>query len=242
MKQTFSDFESAAHDVFASIPDEYREGVDGLRVVRKAAPHPDEPGVFTLGECVTERYPSEWEGPDTVRSVVVLYYGSFRKLAEADPDFDWEDQLWETLTHEIRHHLEWLASEDELEGVDYAMEQRFRRDRGQPFDPWYWQRGEEVDEGVFRVEDDVYLEREWSPEELEASDRIGFEWRGARYSIPLPEPPGDVHFVRLERLEDGPGTVELVLVRKRSVWQSVKSLLARSGAEVLESEADPRPG
>ena len=79
--------------------------------------------------------------------------GKTAHLAELDPAMDWEEELWETLTHELRHHLEWLAQEEGLEGVDYAMEQEFRRWEGEPFDPWYFQQGDEIAEGVYRVED-----------------------------------------------------------------------------------------
>jgi hypothetical protein len=110
----FDEFEQRARDEWERIPAEYRQGVDGLVVERRAQPHPSLPDVYTLGECVTESYPSDFGGPDTIRSAVVLYYGSFFRLARLDEEFDWEHELWETLTHELQHHLESLASEDAL--------------------------------------------------------------------------------------------------------------------------------
>ena len=137
----FDTFQRRAHKAFDKIPREFREGVDGLTVRPEALPHPTFPAVFTLGQCLTEAYPSDWTGPDTLRSVVVLYHGSFRELAERDSEFDWEGELWETLTHELRHHLESLANQDDLEGVDYAMEEAFHRAEGDPFDPLYYRSG-----------------------------------------------------------------------------------------------------
>ena len=82
--------------------------MDGLVIDRQARPHPRTRDIYTLGECVTEAYPSDFGGPDTVRSAVVLYYGSFLRLSRLDPAFDWSEEIWETLTHELRHHLEWV--------------------------------------------------------------------------------------------------------------------------------------
>ena len=45
-------------------------------------------------------------------------------------------------------------------------------------------------------------------------------------------------------VETGPATLEIVLVRKRSWWESAKRLLGSYRAVVLESEtmAEPLPG
>ena len=136
------EFEELAFAHWERIPEEYKQGIDGVRVLRRAKAHDELPDVYTLGECTTEAYPSEYGGPDTIRSAVVLYWGSFVALAELDPEFDWEDELWETLTHELRHHLESLASEDALEDVDYAADENFRRYEGEPFDPFFYRLGE----------------------------------------------------------------------------------------------------
>ena len=61
----FNAFENESRQVFEAIPERYREGVDGLTVHREALPHPRFPAVFTLGECVTESYPSGWDGPSS---------------------------------------------------------------------------------------------------------------------------------------------------------------------------------
>ena len=151
----FDLFEREARRLFEAIPERYREGVDGLTVHRDPLRHPRFPGIYTLGECVTEAYPSSWGGPETVRSLVLLYWGSFRALAASSPRFDWSEEIWETLTHELRHHLESLADRDDLSGVDHAMEETFRRDRGLAFAPDYYHRGERAGAGVYVVEEDV---------------------------------------------------------------------------------------
>lgn len=235
------EFERRAHRVFQRIPEEYREGVDGLTVSPEALPHPTLPDIYTLGMCITEPYPSDWVGPETMRSIVVLYHGSFRELARLDPDFDWEEQIWETLTHELRHHLEYLAGEWGLEGVDYALDETFKRERGVAFDPWYYQRGDEVADGVYRVEQDVYVEQLRPPAADDRAEAIRFQWHGDDFVVPAPEELGDVHFVQIRGVDTGPGILELVLVRRKSWWERVKDLLAGRSLRVRESEAWARP-
>ncbi|NIP79913.1 MAG: hypothetical protein GWM90_12100, partial [Gemmatimonadetes bacterium] len=157
-------FEREATRVWEEIPDEYRSGVDGLVIDRGDRAHPTLPDIYTLGECLTESYPSDWGGPDTTRSVLVLYYGSFRRLDGLDPEFDWEYEIWETVTHELRHHLESLALEDALEDVDYAMDENFKRFQGDPFDPYFFRSGEQVAPGVYEVERDIFLEHHYRGE------------------------------------------------------------------------------
>jgi hypothetical protein len=234
----FNEFERIAQEAFEAVPERYREGIDALVVSRESLPHPKLRDVYTLGHCDTESYPSDWVGPDTTRSVVILYYGSFRNLARQDPEFDWEAEIHETVEHEVRHHLESLASEDELEGVDYAMDEDIKRDEGQDFDPWYYQRGESGGVGVFIVEDRVFLEQEWSAAEFETAEQIRVRWHGRSYDVPRPEKLGDVHYVLLDGVEHAPPVLELVLVRRRSWWEDVKRLMGSTRPEVLESRAE----
>jgi len=241
---SFREFEGAARRAFAAIPSAFREGVDGLVVEKKALRHPTQEGVYTLGECITESYPSEWEGPDTLRSVVALYWGSFRALAADDPGFDWEEELWETLTHEVRHHLESLAGDDALEGVDYAADETFRRDEGLPFDPWYFEHGDEIEPGVFRVEERYYVEQIWKASAFEAATHVEFSWRGEVYRTPRPEELGDVHFLWIEGIGTGAAeALEVVLVRRRSWWEDVKRLGGGYTPRILESvvRVEPAP-
>ncbi len=73
--------------------------------------------------------------------------------------FDWREEAWETLTHELRHHLEWRARAPALEAFDRAVEQNFARQDGEPFDPLFYLDGEPAGESAYRVEDDVFLDR-----------------------------------------------------------------------------------
>ena len=233
----FAEFQASAERAYREIPEHYKQGIEELVVSRDAIKHPELDDIYTLGECLTDSWPSEWKGPETTRSSVVLYWGSFKNLAARDPEFDWEGEIWETLTHELRHHLESLAAEDQLEDVDYAADEGFKREDGLPFDPWYYQHGDPDGAGVFRVEEQVFIEQLWEAAAFDAAEEIGFSWAGRRWAIPRPDRLGDVHFV----LVFGPpeaDPLELVLVRRRSWWDQVKGVLATSGLEVIESEAE----
>lgn len=249
----FRTFEARAHAMWDEIPDAFKAGVDGVVVRREIHTHSDHPDYFTLGMCFTEPYPSGFSGPDTTRSILALYWGSFRAIAKRgeaasdDAEFNWEEELWETITHELRHHLEFLADEDALEGVDYAMEETYKRSEGEPFDPWYWQHGLPLAPGVFRVEYDVYLEQQWRDDAFLDADRLTFEWDGGRWELPRPDALGDVHFIWVEGVETAGGALEVVLVRARPVGERLGRWVKRAfgalkaqGAEEMvyfESEA-----
>jgi predicted Zn-dependent protease with MMP-like domain len=234
---TFDEFSRLAQEAFQSVPEAYREGVEGVTTVEAVETHPELPGVLTMGECVTQAFHSEWQGPETTLSRVVLYYGSFRRMAGDDPNFDWEEELWETLTHELQHHLESLANEDALEAMDYAVDESFKRERGEPFDPWYFQWGEPVGERAFRVEDKVYIERVLTADAFERLEEIEFTWEGQSYRLPRPRELGDVHFIVVDGTDPN---VQVVLVRRASWRQRLGGVLSSRGPTVLESGAEAR--
>ena len=234
----FAAFRAAAERAYGEIPERFKTGIEGLIVSRDSVPSPGLPDVYTLGECLTESWPSDWRGPDTTRSSVVLYWGSFKSLSEHDPEFDWDDEIWETLTHELRHHLESLADEDRLDEVDYAMDQGFNRAEGLAFDPWYYQRGDPEGAGAYRVEEHVFLEQQWSDQPFKTVGEIPFQWRGRHWVVRRPQQVGDVHFVRVHGVVEPPEIFELVLVRRRSWWEILIGFLRTARTEVIESEAD----
>jgi hypothetical protein len=241
----FATFEARAHAMWAEIPDTYKEGIDGIVVKREVEAHPEYPDYWTLGMCFTEPYPSGYMGPDTTRSFVALYWGSFRKVSERAEgeggSFDWEEELWETITHELRHHLEFLAEDDALEGVDHAMEETYKRGQGESFDPWYWQYGIPLAPGIYRVEYDVYIELRLTEEAFQASDHLHFEWDGGRWAIPRPEELGDIHWVWIHGVDAGGGWLQLVLVRERPMMERLRRFFRPPedrATELLESEAE----
>jgi hypothetical protein len=192
------------------IPAQFQGGVVDVEVSPKTVPHPERGDIYTLGECI----PLEWSGGGAdLQSRVVLYHGSFRALARLG-DFDWRTEAWETLTHELRHHLEWQADVASLEAYDWAAEENFARHEGAPFDPVFYRNGEVVGTGVWKVEDDVFLE---------AGAGVGtaaeLTWHGRRYRVPVPG--GDRRrwrFVCLTGLEEPPpGDAVLVIPGRPSM-------------------------
>src|SRR6266480_780319 len=146
------DFRQLVERLVKQVPAAYLGGVV-VEVSPKALPHPRRADVYTLGECI----PLEWSGNGAdLQSRVVLYHGSFAALARLG-DFDWRAEAWETLTHELRHHLEWRAHVSRLEAYDWAAEENFKRHEGQAFDPLFYRSGESVDDGVWKVDDDLFV-------------------------------------------------------------------------------------
>src|SRR5262245_27755275 len=103
----FTRFEALVRRQAAEIPREYLDGVLEIVVSPRTVPHPDRPGIYTMGHAIP--LPTSDSRPDAQQTRIVLYHGSFAAVADEDPEFDWSLEAWETLTHELRHHLEWRA-------------------------------------------------------------------------------------------------------------------------------------
>jgi hypothetical protein len=234
----FERFERRAREIFDGIPAELRHGVDYVVVERDAVPHPTMPGIFTLGECATGEHDPGGALPGDLRSGVHLYHGSFRELARLDPGFDWEEELWETITHEVRHHRESAAGEDALEELDWAGDENFKRRDGKKFQPLFYRAGIPVGPNAWEVDGDLFVEREIGANEFESLDEIEVAIGGEEVEVPLPQRLGDVHFVRLAGLWDDEVDVVVVLVRRRGGWEQLGSLLSGRTPEVLQSTMD----
>jgi hypothetical protein len=207
---TLEDFRTLVRRLQHDIPAQFERGVTEIEVSAKAVPHPVPNGVYTLGECE----PLTWTGDGTdLQSRIVLFYGSFQALARQNPDFDWRGEAWETLTHELRHHLEFRAHVDALEIYDWATEQNFARHEGHAFDPLFYRSGERIADGVYKVDNDVFVE---------ANANGDFAWHGKHYRAPLAGVQSPA-FLTLRGLADAPhGDAVLVLRRRaalRDLWR-----------------------
>src|SRR5262245_42748828 len=131
------DFRRMVQDMAAQVPSAYLDGIAAIDVSPRTVPHPSRSHVYTMGECIPLDVAA-----DPAPSRVVLYYGSFKSLATERPDFDWRAEAWDTMTHELRHHLEWRANAPDLERYDWAAEQSFARSEGERFDPTFYLAGE----------------------------------------------------------------------------------------------------
>jgi len=220
-------FRDMVERMAAEVPTEYLAGVAAIEVSPKSLPDPVRAGVYTMGECI----PFD-TGSDEVVSRVVLYHGSFLELSRERTDFEWRDEAWGTLLHELRHHIEWKARTEDLEEYDWATEQNFARLERQPFDPLFYRSGEAVTEGVYRVDDDVFVERvvRRLPPVVEV------DWHGARYEAPVPEGPLPL-YLALDGLAHPPSGEVLVVFRRRpSLWD-----LFRPTPAVIQVSAHAEP-
>ncbi len=208
-----SDFEAMVRRLSQAVPAHFFDGVAEVVVSPRSVPHPHRPDIFTLGECIP--LPGgEGGGAAEVQSRVVLYHGSFMALAQMTPGFDWREEAWETLTHELRHHLEWRARAPDLENLDWAVEQNFARHDGEPFDPGFYLEGEHVDEGGWRVEDDVFLDRMVTA----VPATIDFRWADRGYRVNTPPGATLPAFLTVDGVaEPPPGDLIVVLRRKPGI-------------------------
>jgi hypothetical protein len=200
----FADFRTMVEQLARDVPPEFRDGIVTIDVSPKAVPDPVHEGVFTLGECI----PLEWSGNGAnLQSRIVLYHGSFTALARPRAgEAAWRREAWDTLSHELRHHLEWRANVGALEDYDWAADQNFARGAGQPFDPVFYRSGERLAEGVYKVNDDVFIE---------TSDEF-VTWHGRRYGVPWPPGARPPLFLSLKGLRTPPAGDVIVVVPRRA--------------------------
>jgi hypothetical protein len=204
-----SDFEAMVRRIADEVPSEFIQGIAEIIVSPRAVPHPERAEIFTLGECIPLPA-AEAASSEGIQSRIVLYHGSFAALARLQEGFDWREEAWETLTHELRHHLEWRARAPALEAFDRAVEQNFARQDGEPFDPLFYLDGEPAGEAAFRVEDDVFLDRIVT----ESPSAATVQWRGRSYRVDLPAGVTLPAFLTLDGVAEAPAG-ELVLVLRR---------------------------
>lgn len=97
-------FTAAADRLVERIPPLFLEGLNGGVAVRRITRRNpgDPPGVFILGEYITD---------PALGCYIQLYWGSFMELFREEPPEVWEAELWETIKHELRHHVEARAGE-----------------------------------------------------------------------------------------------------------------------------------
>lgn len=123
---TFEVFRETAINMLDDIPDEFLRDLQGVHVFEHTIAEPELNGVYRLGEYRHAGAPSFFSG-NHMGSHIALFYGSFCQIANNNPRFNWEDQLWDTLTHELRHHVETLAGDASLVAEDNKRMAKFRR-------------------------------------------------------------------------------------------------------------------
>jgi hypothetical protein len=153
----FQSFEALALEMWEGIPARYREGVEALILSPEARFDPEFPDVPLMGFCegspITSQVP---EAP--LQTMISVYHGSFVEVASQEEAFDWEGELWETLTHELLHHLEWRAGYDALGLEDDLQRENLARRAGGEFARWFHRQGAALEPGVWSLDGDLFVE------------------------------------------------------------------------------------
>ncbi len=227
----FSTFERRALEMWAWIPDGFKAGVTAVVIGRDAVPDPEFPEVFMMGHCSVDEVMAAVDG-GSVCSILEVHYGSFAAMAAKEPDFPWDEELWETLTHELRHHMEWRAGVDTLGDTDDLEREDLNRRHGRPFLKDYYRHGLPLDEGVFQVDELLFIELVVDKRSLPVVRREGVEveWAGIVFGVEpdrlaeVAKPPWYAGVSWLDLGEDEPEDVRLpwgavtVVVRKKRGW------------------------
>lgn len=62
---------------------------------------------------------------------IMFYYGSFKALLADEPSPVWEEEILDTVLHELQHHLESMAGRDDLAQKEMEeLARALRTDRG----------------------------------------------------------------------------------------------------------------
>lgn len=124
---TFEEFEKMIEEMVGDIPEQFMEGLQGVHVLPDEVVEDEFEDVVRMGEYLDPGPADFLGGGEGLGRHVAIYYGSFAVIASSDPEFDWEEEAWETLTHELRHHVESLAGEDWLVQDDEREASEFSR-------------------------------------------------------------------------------------------------------------------
>ena len=124
---TFAEFEDTVQQHLSLIPEQYLEGLQGVHVFEHVKRDPEEQHLVRLGEYLDPGMDQFLDSRVHIGRHVALYYGSFVQVAGRG--FDWPAQIWETLTHEIQHHVESKAGDRTLIEWDIEQMRRFKRQK-----------------------------------------------------------------------------------------------------------------
>lgn len=114
---SFNQFCDLADEIIRRIPEIYKQGISGVFVTREVVKDEEIPEVYILGHYNHGGY---------LEPTIDIYYGSFRQVFRGSPLAEIKEELWETITHEIRHHLEENAGLHTLEIFDEEQKEYFR--------------------------------------------------------------------------------------------------------------------
>jgi len=124
---TYAEFRETLAQMVDEIPPAFLDGLQAVLALEEERPEPEYVDVWRMGEYLDIGPESFFGSGGGIGRHVVLYWGSFRRIAAGSPGFDWEAEMWETLTHELRHHVESLAGDASLVAEDIRRARGFRK-------------------------------------------------------------------------------------------------------------------
>ena len=108
-KPTFDTFAAMLDDAVDRIPKRFLRELNGGFNLRQGANRDGE--YYTMGEYVEDGLGG---------CFIVFYYGSFVSLLADEPMSVWEEEIIDTVLHEMQHHLEAMAGRDDLAQKEMA--------------------------------------------------------------------------------------------------------------------------
>jgi predicted Zn-dependent protease with MMP-like domain len=123
----YDEFQAIVAEMVDEIPEEFLRGLQGVHALEQERPEEEYEDVWRLGEYLDPGAEDFLGAGEGLGRHVALYFGSFCRIAELDLEFDWVEEIWETLTHELRHHVESLAGDATLIDEDLRQGQSFER-------------------------------------------------------------------------------------------------------------------
>lgn len=88
-------------------------------VIDGGTPAVDDGGEPLLGSYVPP-HPGD-SGTPSQSPLVTVYYRTFRAMWDEDGPYDWEDELHETIEHELEHHISFLRGDDPTDDEERAV-------------------------------------------------------------------------------------------------------------------------
>lgn len=102
-KPTFDQFADLLDNAIDRIPDRFLRDLSGGFNLRRETKRED--GYYIMGEYIEDGLGG---------CFIVFYYGSFVALLADEPMNIWEEEIIDTVLHEMQHHREALAGRDDL--------------------------------------------------------------------------------------------------------------------------------